>query len=146
MGGHGYAADEMTAKNMTQKPVIFFDGVCGLCNRSVDFLIRHDKRRLFLFAPLQGETAAKELSGSFTEQPDTIILKEDLQVYYKSTAVLRILSKIGGVWKLTAAGYIIPRYLRDIIYDIVANNRYKIFGKKESCRIPSPEERKIFLD
>lgn len=131
---------------MTEKPIIFFDGVCGLCNRTVDFLIRHDKERLFIFAPLQGETASKILATSLTDEPDTIVCKDGQKLYYKSEAVLHILIKIGGIWRLAALGYIVPKFIRDFFYDIVANNRYKVFGKKESCRLPSPEERKVFLD
>ncbi|KAB2879689.1 DUF393 domain-containing protein [bacterium] len=131
---------------MAQKPIIFFDGVCGLCNRAVDFLIRHDKNRIFLFAPLQGETALRELPGSLTNNPETIVCKDCGALYYKSDAILHIMIKIGGIWKLTTVFYILPRFLRDFFYDIVANNRYKIFGKKASCRMPSPEERALFLN
>ncbi|MBL7994144.1 DUF393 domain-containing protein [bacterium] len=131
---------------MAQKPIIFFDGVCGLCNRAVDFLIRHDKKRIFLFAPLQGKTASMELPGSLTNHPETIVCKDGNSLYYKSDAILHIMVKIGGVWKLTAFCYILPTFIRDFFYDLVANSRYKIFGKKESCRIPSPEERTLFLD
>ncbi|MBL7960506.1 DUF393 domain-containing protein [bacterium] len=131
---------------MTQKPIIFFDGVCGLCNRAVDFLIRHDKNRVFLFAPLQGETALRELPGALTHNPETIVCKDIEALYYKSDAILHIMIKIGGIWKLTTLFYIIPRFIRDFFYDVVANNRYKVFGKKASCRMPSPEERTLFLN
>lgn len=130
---------------MSQKPIIFFDGVCGLCNRTVDFLIQRDKKRLFFFAPLQGKTASSKLPVSKTEHPDTIVYKDGNLLYYKSDAILHIMIKIGGVWKLTVLLYLIPKFIRDFFYDIVANNRYKVFGKKESCRMPSPEERVIFL-
>ena len=130
---------------MAQKPIIFFDGVCGLCNRAVDFLIQRDTKRLFHFAPLQGETALKELPVSLTDQPDTIVCKDSESLYYKSGAILHIMMKIGGVWKLMALCYIIPKFIRDFFYDIIANNRYKVFGKKESCRMPTPEERQVFL-
>lgn len=131
---------------MTEKPIIFFDGVCGLCNRTVDFLIRHDKDRQFLFAPLQGETASRTLPATRTTQPDTIICKDGSKLYYKSDAVLHIMMRIGGIWRLSGAVYIIPKFIRDFFYDIVAGNRYRIFGKKESCRLPSSQEREVFLD
>lgn len=131
---------------MTEKPIIFFDGVCGLCNRTVDFLIRHDKKRLFLFAPLQGNTANQTLPAVLTNNLNTIICKDGSKLYYKSDAVLHIVAKIGGIWKLLAVVYLLPSSIRDFFYDMVASNRYRIFGKKESCRLPSPEEREVFLD
>ena len=131
---------------MSDQPIIFFDGVCGLCNRAVDFLIRRDKKRMFLFAPLQGATAKGELPEHLLAKTDTIILKGKEQIYIKSTAILEIFKRIGGVWRFTALFYVFPKIFRDWLYDIVANNRYKVFGKKESCRIPSPEEREVFLD
>lgn len=131
---------------MVQKPVIFFDGVCGLCNRTVDFLIRHDTKRHFLFTPLQGKTASEKLPLSLTDEPDTIVYTDGKTLYYKSDAILRILMKIGGVWKVMALCFILPKFIRDFFYDLVANNRYKVFGKKESCRMPTAEEREVFLD
>jgi len=131
---------------MAQKPIIFFDGVCGLCNRAVDFLIRRDTNRIFLFAPLQGKTASSELHGSLTDNPETIVCKDGKSLYYKSDAILHIMMKIGGVWNFMAIFYIIPKFIRDFVYDIVANNRYKVFGKKTSCRMPTQLERAVFLE
>lgn len=131
---------------MNEKPIIFFDGVCGLCNRAVDFLIRRDKNRLFRFAPLQGKTASIVLPSALIGQPETIVCKDGNVLYYKSNAILHILIQIGGGWKLAVLLYVIPKFIRDLCYDMVAHNRYKVFGKKESCRLPSPEEREVFLD
>ncbi len=131
---------------MNDKPIIFFDGICGLCNRAVDFLIRRDKKRVFLFAPLQGTTAHGQLPPSCLDKTDTIILKEKERIETKSTAILLILSRIGGVWHFAVIFYVFPKTFRDWLYDIVANNRYRVFGKKESCRIPSKDEREVFLD
>lgn len=131
---------------MSEKPIIFFDGVCGLCNRAVDFLIRRDKNRLFRFAPLQGKTASIVLPSALLDQPETIVCKNGDVLYYKSNAILHILIQIGGGWKLAVLLYVIPKFIRDLCYDMVAHNRYKVFGKKESCRLPSPEEREVFLD
>ena len=131
---------------MNEKPIIFFDGVCGLCNRAVDFLIRHDRKRIFLFAPLQGETAFQKLPAPLTDTLNTIVCKDGALLYFKSDAILHIMIRIGGVWKLTVLGYIVPTVIRDLFYDMAANNRYRVFGKKESCRMPTPEEREIFLN
>lgn len=128
-----------------EQHIVYFDGVCGVCNFFVDFLIRFDKRNKLLFAPLQGETAAKNLAIDPNQQFDTVIFHDKRKLYYKSSAALRILSVMGGGWKLFSIFLIIPAFIRDFIYDLIANNRYKLFGKKETCRIPTKEERKKFL-
>jgi len=126
-------------------PTIFFDGVCGLCNKSVDFIIRHDTNRVFSFAPLQGETAAKILPSKDITNLDTLVLSDEKGIHYRSTAALRIAWHLGGGLTLFAAFFVIPRFLRDPVYNLIAKNRYRMFGKKDSCRIPSPEERSFFL-
>lgn len=128
-----------------EQNIVYFDGVCGLCNRFVDFLIRKDKKQKLLFAPLQGETAAKNLGIDPGQEFDSVIFLEGDKLYYKSSAALRILSSMGGSWKLMRVFLIIPGFLRNFVYDIIANNRYKVFGKKEACRIPTKEERQKFL-
>lgn len=127
-------------------PVVFFDGVCGLCNWSVDFLLRRDTRRRLWFAPLQGETAAARLGTRPDQDYSTIVLLDAGQRWERSDAVARILQHIGGIWGL--AGWllhVIPRPLRNLGYRIVASNRYSLFGKKSACRMPTPEERSRFL-
>lgn len=128
-----------------QSIIVFFDGVCGLCNRVVDFLLRIDRRRILKFTPLQGITAAKLLPPEHLVVLNTILLIEAGTVSTKSNAILRIFRRLGGLWRFGLVFYLIPRILRDAIYDLVANNRYRIFGKKESCRIPTAEERPVFL-
>lgn len=125
--------------------IVYFDGVCGLCNRFVDFLIRKDTKHRLLFAPLQGETAAKNLGVDPNQEFDSVIFSEGGKLRYKSSAALRIMSTMGGAWKLMRIFLIIPGFIRNFVYDIIANNRYKLFGKKESCRIPTKEERQRFL-
>ena len=133
-----------------QRPIVFFDGVCGLCNRSVDFLLSLDRNQKLLFAPLQGETARKYLRPEQAEvRPAdlrSIVYWEDGRGVRCSTAIVRSLLQIGGIWRL--AGYalwIIPRPLRDWGYTVIASNRYRWFGKSESCRMPAPGERERFL-
>ncbi len=128
-----------------KKNIVYFDGVCGLCNFFVDFLIRRDKNDKLLFAPLQGETAAANLGIDPNQEFDTVVFQEEGKLYYKSGAAIRILGKIGGLWKLLNILLLLPPFLRDFGYDLIANNRYKLFEKKEACRIPSKEERKKFL-
>lgn len=130
-----------------EKPVIFFDGQCGLCNRSVDWIIRHDEKHRYRFAPLQGETAAGQFEGlSERELLHSMWLKDEDGLHRESTALFRILRGLGGFWKLLGSvALALPKGLRDWAYQLVARNRYKLFPRKDSCRIPGPEERAYFL-
>jgi predicted DCC family thiol-disulfide oxidoreductase YuxK len=120
--------------------LVFFDGICGMCNSFIDFLISEDKGDTLRFTPLQGETGKEKLCQSDLNQIDTIIFLTNDKTFYKSDAVLEILMSIGGIWKIVLVFKIIPKFLRDYIYDFIASSRYKWFGKKESCRIPTTEE------
>jgi predicted DCC family thiol-disulfide oxidoreductase YuxK len=128
------------------RPIVFFDGVCGLCNSVVDILLRIDTKQLLYFSPLQGETAKSTLDQERLNQLDTIFYKEGNEVFEKSTAVLRILMKIGGIYSVASLFLIIPKSFRDWIYCWVARNRYRFFGKKDTCRLPTAEERARFID
>ena len=128
------------------RPIVFFDGVCGMCNRFVDFVLPRDRERVFLFAPLQGTTAQARLTAADVQQVSTIVLIDEGGTHRRSKAVVRILCRLGLGWKIT--GFLlamIPRPLRDLGYRLVARYRYSFFGKKETCRIPTPEERERFL-
>lgn len=134
--------------NFENKSIIFFDGVCNLCNASVNFVIKHDKKAQFLFASFQSD-AAKEILLHFNLKnlnTDTVILVEGNKVYDKSTAALKIAKHLDGGFKAFYAFMIVPKILRDWIYSVVANHRYKWFGKMDSCMIPSPELKNRFLD
>lgn len=127
-------------------PLLFFDGVCGLCNSVVDFVLRHDSSGRFRFAPLQGETARQFLSAEEIEQLSTVVVQIGGRQYRKSAAVVRILWCLGGIWK--PAGtllWLIPAPVRDLGYSLVARWRYRLFGRKETCRMPTPEERDRIL-
>lgn len=127
-------------------PIIFFDGVCGLCNRSIDFVIRHDRAHKFRFAPLQGTTAQQRLKISPGASLSSMVLCDRTGIYRRSSAVSRVLRGLGGVWSLLGwLLWIVPRPLRNLGYEIVARNRYRWFGKKESCRLPTLAERQLFL-
>ena len=127
--------------------VVLFDGVCNLCNSSVNWLIDHDKKNQFQFASLQSDYGKKvvaqfNLKGDYL---DTVLLLEDGKVYMRSEAVLRIGKKLGGGYSLLYGFVIIPAFVRDFFYNIVARNRYRWFGKQDACRMPTPEMKAKFL-
>ena len=128
-------------------PLILFDGVCNLCNYSVDFIIRRDKKALFKFASLQSETGESILreNSLSTHQYDSFVLWEKGKLYRKSTAALRVCRKMTGLWPVLYGFIIIPPFIRDVVYDLIARNRYRLFGKKDTCRIPTLEERSRFI-
>lgn len=133
---------------MTQKPsIILFDGVCNLCNSSIDFIIKRDHKDKFLVGPLQ-ENEGKKLMTLFEVDPeylDSLVLVENDQVYYKSTAALRIAKNLSGLWPVFYPLIYFPKGLRDAVYDWIARNRYNWFGKKNTCRLPTPKEASKFL-
>lgn len=127
-------------------PIIFFDGICGLCNKTVDVLIRADKKQIFMFAPIQGSTAAGLISEIVqSTHGETIILLHNSKVYTHSDAVLQICRQLDGAWRLVTIAGIIPRFIRDRIYQFISRNRYRWFGKNAVCRIPTERERSRFL-
>jgi predicted DCC family thiol-disulfide oxidoreductase YuxK len=127
-------------------PIVFFDGVCGLCNRFIDFVIKRDRAGVFRFAPLQGETARERLPAADVRDVNTMVLVDEQGVFRKSTAATRILLRLGGFWGLIGGTLrLVPPPLRNAGYSLVARYRYRIFGKKETCRLPTPAERGRFL-
>ncbi len=131
------------------KKIILFDGVCNLCNNAINFVIKHDKNDVFRYASLQSEVGEKLISERNIDiaKIDSILLIEPQVAYYhKSTAALHIAKQLSGIYPLLSVLFIIPRFLRDWIYDIIAKNRYKWFGRKESCMIPTPELKALFID
>ncbi|HEX7844798.1 MAG TPA: thiol-disulfide oxidoreductase DCC family protein [Chitinophagaceae bacterium] len=129
-------------------PIVLFDGVCNLCNRAVQFIIKRDKKKQFRFASLQGKKGHELLQqfGLPTNEINSFILVENNQAYTRSTGGLRMLKKLGGKWKLLYALMIFPRFVRDAVYNWIARNRYKWYGKREECMIPTPELKERFLD
>ena len=130
------------------KKIILFDGVCNLCNSSVQYVIKHDKKDVFRFVALQSELGRKIIThiGISEKSIDSIILYEpEVAYYYKSTAALEIAKQLGGVFSYATIFKILPLSLRDSIYDYVAKNRYTWYGKQESCMIPTPELKAKFL-
>jgi len=134
------------ASRSDDRPIIFFDGVCGLCNAVVDRLLRLDRKQVFLFAPLQGETAQRLLPPLDEDWRQwSILLLDEKGLHDKSDAALGICRKLGGVWSVVALLRFVPRFLRDPVYRVIARSRYRWFGKKEVCRIPTVGERARFL-
>ena len=132
---------------LDEHAVVLFDGVCNLCNSSVNFIIDRDPAGYFKFAALQDE-AVQPLLNRFdlsADYLDSIVLIEDGHCYAKSAAALRIARRLEGAWPLLYVFNAVPRALRDVLYDWIANNRYRWFGKRDACRIPTPELRARFL-
>lgn len=131
------------------KKILLFDGVCNLCNESVLKIIRYDNKDIFRFVSLQsdfGQQITNHL-GIDTSKIDSVILYEPGVSYeIKSTAALNVMFEFGGIWKLTRVFGYLPEGFRNFIYDYIARNRYKWFGKKEQCMIPTPELKSKFLD
>lgn len=126
--------------------VVYFDGLCHLCDGFVRFVLARDRRRRFRFAPLQGETARRRLEGRFTgDALGSVVLEEPRRFRIRSDAALAILTGLGGPWRLAGALRIIPRLLRDAMYDYVARKRFAWYGRRDTCRIPTPEEAERFL-
>ncbi len=129
-------------------PVILFDGVCNLCNSSVQFIIKRDKKSVFRFASLQSEFGKKIISkfDLADKNIDSVMLLENNTVRLKSTAALEIAKRLNGIYSLLYAFIIVPKFVRDGVYDFIARNRYRWFGKQESCMIPSPELKRLFIE
>ena len=132
--------------NPPNAPVIFFDGVCGLCNSFVDWVMRRDKKKIFLFTPLQGKTAKETFGQSLMPDGEwTINYVDEKGRYERSGAVLRIIIRLDGGWKLMGIFLIVPPFIRDGVYKFIAKRRYRWFGKRDVCRLPSPQEKGRFL-
>jgi predicted DCC family thiol-disulfide oxidoreductase YuxK len=134
-------------------PVLLYDGVCAVCNKSVQTILKHDRQGTMRFAALQSDYGAAALERHpDLKGVDSVIFLEPAadngneRAYARSTAALKVASYLGGIWKFFFVAYILPKPLRDALYDFVARNRYKVFGKHESCMLPPPNSRARFLD
>jgi predicted DCC family thiol-disulfide oxidoreductase YuxK len=131
-----------------EKPILLFDGVCNLCNGSIQFVIDHDPEGVFRFAPLQSDAAERLLDdvGFHDYDFDTFVLVDGDDYYTKSEAALRVARELEFPWSLAGVGRVVPRPLRDAVYDTVASHRYAVFGKQAQCMVPSPEIRERFIE
>ncbi|MEE1945589.1 thiol-disulfide oxidoreductase DCC family protein [Pedobacter sp. KR3-3] len=130
-----------------ENPIILFDGVCNLCNGAVQFIIRMDKKEKFRFASLQSETGQKWLEqyGLPMDSFGSMVLIIGDKYFIKSSAVLHISKELGGIFRMFYGLIVLPKPLRDFVYDLVAKSRYKLFGKNDSCMVPSPALKQRFL-
>jgi predicted DCC family thiol-disulfide oxidoreductase YuxK len=132
-----------------KNPVILFDGVCNLCSKIVQFIIKHDPKHQFHFASLQsefGQKMIKQFEIPTGEAMNSFILLQEGKIYARSTGALRVAKKLNGLWPMMYGFIIIPPFLRNAVYNFIAHKRYKWFGKKEACWIPTPELKSLFLD
>lgn len=128
------------------RDIVFFDGYCVLCNGFVDFLLAADTKTKLRFASLQGKTAKELLPPSYLHAVDTVIfINERYQISTKSSAIIEILKTLGGVWKLAFIFSFLPSFLLDKFYDLLARNRYSWFGKRNTCRVPTDEEKERIM-
>jgi predicted DCC family thiol-disulfide oxidoreductase YuxK len=126
--------------------IILFDGVCNLCNKLVSFLIKHDENNIFHFAAMQTEVGEKIIDEyNLTDNLKSIILIKKGITYFKSDAIIEIAKQINGWPQILKYGFLIPKFLRDGIYNLIAKNRYYLFGKQEACPIPSEDHRKRYI-
>jgi predicted DCC family thiol-disulfide oxidoreductase YuxK len=132
---------------MNDHPVVLFDGKCNFCNGIVNFLIRQDKQKILRFAAMQSEAGERILQqyGFPPHYLKSFVLIDKGKAYKKSTAGLRLYGKLPWYWRWTQAFWIVPKVVRDGVYDFISNNRYKWFGQKEECMVPTPDVRGRFL-
>ena len=137
---------EIKELDLNKTPIIFFDGVCAMCNSFVDLVLKADKEKIFHFAPIQGATA-KELLPTLSDNPSdwSMIYLDENGVHDESDASLEIYRRLGGAWTILSLLLYIPKFIRNPIYRLIAKNRYKFFGKKDTCRLPTTEEQERFL-
>jgi predicted DCC family thiol-disulfide oxidoreductase YuxK len=128
--------------------ILFFDGACNLCNSSVNFIIDRDPKGKFRFAPLQSQLAMKLLPefNINPEQLESLVLFRSGKVYRKSRAALEVARQLTGFWPMLYVFIIVPWFIRNFIYDLIAKNRYRLFGRQATCRIPTPELKARFVD
>jgi predicted DCC family thiol-disulfide oxidoreductase YuxK len=139
--------DQAPLQSGERRSVVLFDGVCNLCNRSVLFVIDRDPHGHFAFAPLQSDEGQRLLAAYAPGETDlsSVVLVEGGRAYTRSTAALRIARRLTGLWPLLRVFFLVPRPLRDGVYDWIARNRYRWFGREDACRVPTPELRARFL-
>ena len=136
----------MSELKFTMDNVVLFDGVCNLCNSSVDFIVRHERSNTLKFASLQSKVGKRiVLESGLEEVPDSILFYRGGKLYVRSTAVLMVAGFLSFPWMLAVVFRIFPRVLRDAAYKTIADNRYKWFGKRDTCRVPTSAEQAKFL-
>ena len=131
--------------NSESNNIVFFDGLCGLCSQFVDFVLKVDKNHRFKFSPLQSDFAGQKLPAELTRDLSTVVIIIDGQIYTKARAVLTLFDRLGGVWKVIALFRFLPQALLNAGYNLIAKYRYLILPKRQTYRLPTPEERERFI-
>ena len=131
---------------ISNQRVVFFDGICNLCQRSIKYLIKYDKKQSLKFASLQGEYANKMLHPTDHKNLESILYFDSKELYTKSTAILKICNVLGGWHKILLVGYLLPKFIRNMVYDVIAQNRYKWFGRQEHCMVPTNDLKNRFIE
>lgn len=144
---HQSTSHQLTNHQLPNKPLLLFDGVCNLCNASVQWILKRDHRGEFRFTALQSELGQQLLlrHGLASAHFDTVVLVVGEQIFLRSDAPLEIVRRLGGFWRMFYVFKILPRPLRDALYNFVARNRYRWFGRREACMLPRPEWKERFL-
>ncbi len=132
---------------MLNQPLVLFDGICNLCNGAINFIIKHDRKKIFRFSTIQSDAGKKAIKlFGIPEENDSVILIFNNQIFLESEAILKILRLLPFPWNIATVFSIIPKGLRNKLYKWIAKNRYLWFGTRTDCRIPSPEEKLFFPD
>ena len=139
---------ETALAESSDHPILLFDGVCNLCNGSIQFIIPRDPEGTLRFAPLQSEIGetVREAAGLSTDDLETVVLVDDGKAYLRSDAAIRVGEHLGGVYRLLSLGRLLPRPLRDRIYEFVADHRYDWFGRKDQCMVPDDDVSDRFIE
>ena len=133
-------------KKVQDKSLVLFDGYCHLCSGTVKFILKHDRKKQFLFSPLEGEISQKICEQlQIPDSIDSVILIENQHYFIQSDAILRIANHLGGIFKLALVSKILPKSWRDQLYKWISHNRFNWFGRKDSCMMPTPEQKDRFL-
>jgi prepilin-type processing-associated H-X9-DG protein len=127
------------------KNIVFFDGHCGLCNGFVDFVLKHDTKGIFYFSPLQSDFAKRTVPESYITDLKSVVVHINGETFMRARAVFQVLRKLGSPIKVLSIFSLLPDSILNVSYDLVATNRYRIFGKRETCRLPGPSERARFI-
>lgn len=143
---HGFTFDSRWLKSKPKNTgILFFDGVCSMCNGLINFMMSEDRNHALRYAPLQGETAKDNVATEYLDNMNSIVYQENGKTYIESDGVIQALAAMGGTYKLALVFKVVPKYIRNKIYRVISKNRYKWFGKKDQCRMPTSEEREKLL-
>ena len=140
-----WLAPRTLSRSPSLRPIVYFDGICTLCNHVVDLIIAEDRTQQIQFASIQGE-AGSQVNLEEVRRGESMAFQMGNHIWSRSTGALWLASELGGVWRLLSFCRYIPTWIRDGVYELIQKNRYRMFGQKSTCRLPTPQERDRFLD